>query len=82
MKRKKTDQLYNIRVQGNLDPKWSEWLGGMSMRCEQASNGLPETVLTGPVADQAALRGILTRLWDLNLDVVSVGRIRRERSRS
>ncbi len=37
-----------------------------------SSQGLPITVLTGPVVDQAALRGILNRLWDLNLTVISV----------
>jgi len=47
----------------------------MSVVSEQTAEGLPTTVLAGPVADQAALRGILTRLWDLNLDIVSVTRI-------
>ena len=75
MKGRLTAQVYRIRVQGNLDPRWSEWLGSMSVVSEQTAEGLPTTVLAGPVADQAALRGILTRLWDLNLDIVSVTRI-------
>ena len=75
MKGRVAEQVYRIRVQGSLDPRWSEWLGSMSVESEQAADGSPTTVLAGPVADQAALRGILTRLWDLNLDIVSVTRI-------
>jgi hypothetical protein len=67
--------MYRIRVQGNLDPRWSEWLANMSIVCEQTADGCPTVVLTGPLADQAALRGVLTRLWDLNLDIISVTRL-------
>ncbi len=70
--------MYRIRVGGILDPNWSEWLESMSIVAEQQPNGYNTTVLTGRVVDQAALRGILTRLWDLNLDVISVTRIDRE----
>jgi len=69
---------YRIRVQGILDPNWSEWLESMSIVAERQPDGCDSTVLTGRVVDQAALRGILTRLWDLNLDVISVTRIDRE----
>jgi hypothetical protein len=72
-----TPQMYRIRVGGNLDPRWSDWLAGMSIIPEQSEAGCLSTVLTGPVADQAALRGVLTRLWDLNLDIISVNRIDR-----
>ena len=75
MKGRVAEQVYRIRVQGNLDPRWSEWLGSMSVESEQTADGYRTTVLAGPVTDQAALRGILTRLWDLNLDIVSVTRI-------
>jgi hypothetical protein len=67
--------MYRIRVQGKLDPMWSEWLAGMSIASERTEAGSPSVVLTGALADQAALRGVLTRLWDMNLDVVSVTRI-------
>jgi len=53
-------------------------LQSMSIVCEQTADGCPSVVLTGPVADQAALRGVLTRLWDLNLDIISVTRIARQ----
>jgi hypothetical protein len=71
--------MYRIRIQGNLDPRWSEWLEDMSIVYEQTEDGRPSTVLRGLVADQAALRGVLTRLWDLNLAVISVTRIDRQR---
>jgi len=65
---------FRIRVQPELDPGWSDWLDGMritSGTCE----GRAVTVLEGVVPDQAALRGILSRLWDLNLVVLSVERL-------
>jgi len=67
--------MYRIRIQGNLDPRWSEWLADMSIATEGTEAGGPAVVLTGFLADQAALRGVLNRLWDLNLAVISVNRI-------
>jgi hypothetical protein len=74
--------LYRIKVRGRLGPGWSDWLGALSVQFEQERDGYPSTVLTGRVADQAALRGILARIWDLNLNVISVIRIERPPSRS
>jgi hypothetical protein len=59
---------YEIRVKGQLDPRWSEWFDGMAIRHEP--NG--ETTLYGPVADQAALFGLLIKMHNLNLPLVSV----------
>ena len=73
-----TAQMYCIRVRGHLDPRLSEWLEGLSIVAEQTEAGCPTVVLTGPLTDQAALRGVLTRLWDLNLDIISVNRIFRQ----
>ena len=67
--------VYQIRVRGELDEKWSEWFGGMSITHHAASDGSPSTTLTGPVADQSALRGILSKVWDLNLTLVSLDQI-------
>jgi hypothetical protein len=78
MKEESEPQMYRILVQGNLDPRWSEWLQSMSIASEQTADGSRSAVLTGPLADQAALRGVLTRLWDLNLDIISVTRIARQ----
>lgn len=66
---------YRIALQGQLDESWSNWLGGMSVSVEGTKDDVPVTELTGPVADQPALRGILNRLWDLNLTVISMNRV-------
>jgi hypothetical protein len=65
---------YHIEVQGRLDEDWADWFSGMTVTFECADDGSPVTTLTGPVADQAALRGILTRIWDLHLRLLSVTR--------
>jgi hypothetical protein len=63
--------LYQIRVQGDLDRKWSDWFDGWTL-CAQERD---ETVLCGPVADQAALHGILAKIADLGLPLLSVLRV-------
>jgi hypothetical protein len=68
-------EVYQIRVQGRLDKRWSDWFEGMTMEFERASDDTLITTLTGAVADQARLRGILSKLWDLNLTLVSVSHI-------
>jgi hypothetical protein len=72
MNKDQNDQptVYQIKMQGRLDESWSGWFDGMTV----TSDG-DTTTLTGAVADQSALRGILTKLWDLNLALVSVTRI-------
>ena len=67
--------FYQIVVQGRLDDSWATWLDGMTIARTHARDGTPVVVLTGPVADQAALRGLLSRLWDLNLTVIAMRRI-------
>jgi len=62
-------QVYQIRIKGHLRPHWSDWFGGLTIALED--NG--ETLLTGPVADQAALHGLLRKVRDLGLPLVSVG---------
>ncbi len=62
---------FAIRVQERLDSCWSECFDGMTVA--RADSG--ETVISGPVADQAALHGILATIRDLNLTLVSVNRI-------
>jgi hypothetical protein len=60
--------LFEIYVKGQLDKSWSEWLGGMEI--ELANEG--EMILTGNIGDQAALMGILNKLYSLNLTIVSL----------
>ena len=61
---------YRIKLKEHLDPKWSDWFEQMAISHEGG-----ETILTGPVADQAALHGLLIRIRDLNLTLLSVERI-------
>ena len=63
--------IYQIRVQGHLGTQWTDWFGGLTVTLED--NG--ETLLTGPVADQAALHGLLRRVRDLGIPLVSVIRV-------
>ena len=63
--------IYQIRVKGNLDQRWSDWFDGFTVTL-QADD---ETSLTGPVADQAALHGLLAKVRDLGLPLLSVKRV-------
>ena len=67
--------FYEIQVQGELDRGWEEWFGGFSVLVQHASGQSHATTLVGPIADQSALRGILCKLWDLNLTLISVRRV-------
>jgi hypothetical protein len=68
------EALYLIRVRGLLDERWSDWFGGVEMAPEEAVDGSPITMLTGTF-DHSALHGVLTRLRDLNLTLISVTRM-------
>lgn len=65
---------YTITILGVLDPDWSSWLNGFAVHSGADARGACVTVLTGPVPDQAALRGLLNRIWDLNLELVALSR--------
>ena len=60
--------MYEIRVKGHLDQRWSAWFDGMTVMHE--ANG--HTVLSGPVVDQAALHSLLIKIHSLNLTLISV----------
>jgi hypothetical protein len=64
--------VYQITIAGKLDRKWSDWFGNMAVSVANAPDGSAITTLSGVVADQATLRGILNKIWDLNLTLVSV----------
>ncbi|HSR31125.1 MAG TPA: hypothetical protein VLY63_11215 [Anaerolineae bacterium] len=63
--------LYEIRIKGHLDDRWADWFGGLTITLED--NG--DTLLTGPVVDQAALHGLLRKVRDLGMPLLSVTRI-------
>ncbi len=59
---------YEIRLKGQLDPRWAAWFDGLSLTYERDGT----TLLAGPVADQAALHGLLQKVRDLGLPLLSV----------
>ena len=61
---------YRIRVRGRLDDRWSDSLGGLAIQRQDDGT----TVLVGPIVDQAALHGVLARIRDLGLPLLSVNR--------
>ncbi len=58
---------YEIRLQGHLGPQWSQWFDGLEIQ-----QGRDETVLIGPVADQAALHGILAKIRDIGIPLLAL----------
>jgi hypothetical protein len=64
-------ERYEIRLQGQLAPRWAAWFDGLSLSSEKDGT----TIIFGPVADQAALHGLLQRVRDIGLPLVSVTRV-------
>ena len=71
-------QYYRIRVKGHLGPEWSGWFDGMAVEPQVGD----ETLLTGPAVDQAALHGLLNKVRDLGLPLLSVKRLEVQDCRS
>lgn len=67
---------YQIRIKGHLGRQWTDWFAGLTITLED--NG--DTLLTGPVADQAALHGLLKKVRDLGTPLISVNRVQPDRA--
>jgi len=65
-------ELYEIRIKGHLDERWADWFEGLTFTLVRDGT----TLLDGPLTDQAALHGVLNRIRDLGLPIISVQRIR------
>ncbi len=63
--------VYQIRIKGHLDTQWTDWFEGLTITLED--NG--DTLLTGPVVDQAALHGLLKKVRDLGIPLLSVNQV-------
>jgi hypothetical protein len=61
-------EVYRIVVKGHLDHTWSDWFDGLTIR----QTGTGETILSGPLADQSALHGVLIKVRDLSLPLLSL----------
>ena len=70
-KKKDTTEIYEIKIQGHLDTKWSEWFYGMTITHERDGS----TTLCGPLPDQTVLHSVLDRIRDMNLQLISVNHI-------
>ncbi len=68
--------VYEFRIKGHLGCQWTDWFGGLTITLED--NG--DTLLTGPVVDQAALHGFLKKVRDLGMPLISVNRIESEQA--
>jgi hypothetical protein len=66
--------VYQIRIEGELDQRWSTWFSGLKVSLDEGPEGFQTTLLTGEL-DQAALRGVLNKIWDLNLVLISLSQI-------
>ena len=58
--------IYQIRIKGHLGRQWTDWFGGLTITLEEG-----DTLLTGPVVDQAALHGLLRKVRDLGIPLIS-----------
>ena len=66
---------YEIVIHGELDGRWSEWFNGTTITVNHSRGPLPLTTLHFPAIDQAKLRGVLNKIWDMNLTLESVHQV-------
>jgi hypothetical protein len=69
--------IYQIKIKGLLDRQWTDWFGGMTISSTEGG----DTLLTGPVEDQAALHGLLKKVRDLGMTLISISPVEPDRRR-
>ncbi len=67
--------IYEIGIKGHLDERWVSWFEGFAITHGFGQGGVPVTTLSGPIADQAALHGLLIRLRDIGVHILSLNQI-------
>jgi len=67
-----SEEIFEIRVRGSLSPAWSGWFASFTLNSDEAGN----TIMVGPVIDQAELHGVLERIRDLGLPLLSVRQVK------
>jgi hypothetical protein len=65
--------IYRVRIQGHLDADWADWLGGLTLTLEES-----DTLLTGPKLDQAGLHGLLKKVRNAGLTLISINPVEKE----
>lgn len=66
------DKIYEICLEGHLEARWTKWFDGLVITSDEKGN----TLLSGPVADQAALHGLLKKVRDLGIPLISINPVR------
>ena len=67
--------IYRIEISGHLDAHWVSWFEPLEITTEHDGNGHLVTILTGAVSDPSELRGLLAKIWDLNMELISLKQI-------
>jgi len=71
--------LYRIVIAGELHESWSDWLGKVDLERKEQGVDSCHTILLSEVPDQAALRGLINRIWDLNLKLISLNKCKQDK---
>ena len=71
-------KIYQIKICGHLEELWISWFKPMEITRSRDGSGRQITALTGLVSDQSELRGLLTKIWDLNMELLSLKQIDQE----
>ena len=70
--------VYEIKAKGHLDEQWSSWFDGLQITTGFSEDGIAITTFTGTIVDQAALHGVIARVRDIHMPLISVNQIKPE----